>query len=308
MAGLRKSLLAVAALLIVPGAVLHAQPSKAPAKPQPKTAQPSASNAPAAQPSGPPNALQGFSQNRDEPVHIDAAMLEVHDKQKEATFTGDVHVIQGDTDMRCKKLVVFYEQQVEGGDPNSTSSTSGTKTASNASNASSTGSTNNAGNANSASSASNANDASKTAPAANAGPGGQQRIKRLEAYGNVVVTQKDQTATGEVGIYDLKTSSVTLTGNVLMTQGKNVLRGEKLWVDLATGVSRVEPAKNGHGRVEGLFLPNSAPPGSPTAVPGSTPPAGASGTPGAAPAAAAPAAKPPEAARSPQPMQLLPPN
>jgi lipopolysaccharide export system protein LptA len=287
MAAPRKLLLAVAALLIVPGAALHAQPAKVPAKPQAK-----AQAAPAAQPSGPPNALQGFSQNRDEPVHIEAATLEVHDKQKEATFSGDVHVIQGDTDLRCKKLVVFYEQQVEGADK------SGTKSTNTANNTGSTGSTNKASNMN------------NSVPAADPGPGGQQRIKRLEAYGNVVVTQKDQTATGEVGIYDLKTSTVTLTGNVLMTQGKNVLRGERLWVDLATGVSRVEPGKNGHGRVEGLFLPNSGPPGTPGSAPGT--PGSAPATPGGAPAAtspaAKPAAKPAETARSSQPMQLQPPH
>jgi lipopolysaccharide export system protein LptA len=43
-------------------------------------------------PQGPPNALQGFSQNRDQPVHIEAATLEVRDKQKQATFSGDVRV------------------------------------------------------------------------------------------------------------------------------------------------------------------------------------------------------------------------
>ena len=59
---------------------------------------------------GPPNALQGFSQNRDQPVHIEAATLEVRDKDKVATFNGDVRVKQGDTGMRCKSLVVFYEQ------------------------------------------------------------------------------------------------------------------------------------------------------------------------------------------------------
>ena len=66
-----------------------------------------------AQPSkGPPNALQGFSQNRDQPVHIEAATLEVRDKDKVATFSGNVHVTQGDTGMRCKSLVVYYEQNV----------------------------------------------------------------------------------------------------------------------------------------------------------------------------------------------------
>src|SRR5262249_37146372 len=108
---------------------------------------------------GPPNALQGFSQNRDQPVHIEAATLEVRDKQKQATFSGDVRVKQGDTGLRCKSLVVFYEQN---GEPT---------------------------------------NSNKTLQAASPGPSGEQRIKRLEARGNVVVTQKDQTATGELGIF-----------------------------------------------------------------------------------------------------------
>jgi lipopolysaccharide export system protein LptA len=165
---------------------------------------------------GPPNALQGFSQNRDQPVHIEAATLEVRDKQKEATFSGDVRVKQGDTGMRCKSLVVFYEQGSEG------------------------------------------NAKTKTMQAASPGPGGEQRIKRLEARGGVVVTQKDQTVTGELGIFDMKTNTVTMTGTpVIMTQGPNVLKGDKLVVDLASGVSRVESGKNGQGRVQGLFQPGS---------------------------------------------------
>ena len=186
---LRHPFLIVAALLAIAGAPLHAQPSK-----------------------GPPNALQGFSQNHDQPVHIEAATLEVRDKDKVATFSGDVKVKQGDTGLRCKSLVVFYE----------------------------------------------GNDADgKTLQAASPGPGGQQRIKRLEARGGVVVTHKEQTATGESGIFDMKTNTVTLNGNVVMTQGQNVLRGDRLVVDLTSGVSRVESGKNGQGRVQGLFQPGS---------------------------------------------------
>jgi lipopolysaccharide export system protein LptA len=37
-----------------------------------------------------------------------------------------------------------------------------------------------------------------------------------------------------------------------------VLRGDKLVVDLTSGVSKVESAKNGRGRVEGLFVPSDA--------------------------------------------------
>ena len=169
---------------------------------------------------GPPNALQGFSQNRDQPVHIEAATLEVRDKQKQATFSGDVRVKQGDTGLRCKSLVVFYEQS---GEPT---------------------------------------DASKTLQAASPGPSGEQRIKRLEARGSVVVTQKDQTATGELGIFDMKTNTVTLTGNpVVMTQGQNVLRGGKLVVDLTSGVSRIEAGKSGQG-VQMLVQPGASTPDS----------------------------------------------
>jgi len=38
--------------------------------------------------SGVPNAMQGFSQNRDQPIQIEAASLEMRDKKKEATFSG----------------------------------------------------------------------------------------------------------------------------------------------------------------------------------------------------------------------------
>src|ERR1700733_11980342 len=58
---------------------------------------------------GVPNAMQGFSQNRDQPIQIEAASLEMRDKKKEATFTGNVKVVQGDTTMTSKVLVVFYE-------------------------------------------------------------------------------------------------------------------------------------------------------------------------------------------------------
>src|ERR1043166_1827778 len=58
---------------------------------------------------GVPNAMQGFSQNRDQPIQIEAASLEMRDKKKEATFTGDVKVVQGDTTMKSKILVVFYD-------------------------------------------------------------------------------------------------------------------------------------------------------------------------------------------------------
>jgi lipopolysaccharide export system protein LptA len=198
--------------------------------------------------SGVPNAMQGFSQNRDQPIQIEAASLEMRDKKKEATFSGNVKVIQGDTTMTSKTLVVFYESS-----QNAASTTSAT-----------------ASNAKSAKAA-----PAQSAPmqAATPGPGGASSIKRLEAKGNVVVTQKDQVVTGDTAVFDTKTNLITMLGGggpVVMTQGKNVLRGDRLMVDMTTGVSRVESES---GRVQGLFQPSKegsgpTPPGSPQPAPG----------------------------------------
>ena len=157
---------------------------------------------------GPPNALQGFSSNRDKPVNIKAASLEVRDKEKVATFSGGVHVVQGDTDMRSKTLVVYYED--------------------------------------------NSKDGKDAVKAAQPGPAGTNQIRRMEALGNVVVTQKDQIATGDRGDFDMRTNTVVLSGKVVVTKGKDVLRGERLIVNLTDGVSRMEG-----GRVEALFEPKS---------------------------------------------------
>jgi lipopolysaccharide export system protein LptA len=66
---------------------------------------------------GPPNALQGFSQNRDRPLQIDSTDLEVRDKDKIATFSGNVHLTQGDTTLTCDALTVYY------GDPSGSAAT-----------------------------------------------------------------------------------------------------------------------------------------------------------------------------------------
>ena len=192
---------------------------------------------------GVPNAMQGFSQNRDQPIQIEAATLEMRDKKKEATFSGNVKVVQGDTTMTSKTLVVFYESS-QAPAP-----------------------------------AANAKAPAKSAApiqSATPGPGGSSSIKRLEAKGNVVVTQKDQVVTGETAVFDTKTNLVTMLGGVVLTQGKNVLRGDRLLVDMTTGVSRVE---SDSGKVQGLFIssgqgngPGLPGLGTPTPTPG-TPPA-----------------------------------
>ena len=178
---------------------------------------------------GVPNAMQGFSQNRDQPIQIEAASLEMRDKKKEATFTGDVKVVQGDTTMKSKSLVVFYD----GGGAATPAPGAPAKGAPKA-----------------------------PIKAAQPGPGGSSSIRRLEARGSVVVTQKDQVVTGETAVFDTKSNLVTMLGGVVLTQGKNVLRVDRLVVDMTTGTSRVE---SDTGRVQGLF--QSSGQGSPSVIP-----------------------------------------
>ena len=145
---------------------------------------------------------QSLSKNRDKPVHIEAATLEVRDKDKQATFSGNVHVMQGDTTMRCKVLVVYYDNNSPGGMKSSTP-----------------------------------------------GAGGASQISRLEAKGGVVVTQPEQTATGDTGLFDMKSNTITLLGNVVVSQGGNVVRGDRLEVDMTTGVSKVRTGDKGPVRM-----------------------------------------------------------
>jgi lipopolysaccharide export system protein LptA len=164
-----------------------------------------------------PGLLKMSPQNREEPVRITSATLEVRDKSKMATFKGDVHVVQGETEVRCNELVVFYDDDRD---------KSGAK----------------------AKAKTQAPDASR----------GQQQIRRMEARGNVVVTQKDQRAVGDRAEFDMRSNTVTLIGNVVITNADNVLRGTRMIVDLTSGVAKMGQTDGGT-RVEGIFNSKGAP-------------------------------------------------
>jgi lipopolysaccharide export system protein LptA len=154
-----------------------------------------------------PGPFQGMmnDQKKDQPVQIEAATLEVRDKNKTATFSGNVQVVQGDTTMKCQNLVVFYGAEVGIGAGAADSAPAATTT--------------------------------KSTPGM---PQNAQNIRRIEARGGVTVITKEQNASGDLGVYDLKTKTITLSGNVVVSQGQNVIHGERVVVDTATGNARVE--------------------------------------------------------------------
>ena len=64
-------------------------------------------------------------------------------------------------------------------------------------------------------------------------------VKSLVAEGTVYYMTPNEQAKGDRGVYDYKSDTITLTGNVTVTRGENVIAGDKLVVDIANGRSQV---------------------------------------------------------------------
>ncbi|HEX3810208.1 MAG TPA: lipopolysaccharide transport periplasmic protein LptA [Rhizomicrobium sp.] len=77
----------------------------------------------------------------------------------------------------------------------------------------------------------------------------------IDAVGHVVLVSASGTATGENGVYDVGPRIVTLTGNVVLTKDKNVMRGTSLQVNLVTGQAQLQAKGAAGGRVQGIFTP-----------------------------------------------------
>jgi lipopolysaccharide export system protein LptA len=183
------------------------------------------------------NAFGGLTESSNEPIDIESDVLVVHDKEKYANFKGNVKAVQGTTVLRAKELKVHYV----GGDklaPGPKKEGAETATA--------------------PAPATRVADAQGGTSAA---AGENAQITKIEATGEVVITSdKDQTTTSDWAIYDLPAQQVTVGGNVVLTQGENVLKGDKLVIDLKTGESRFENSGNdaAGGRIRALFMPKDA--------------------------------------------------
>lgn len=156
-----------------------------------------------------------FGSDQSTPIEIEADSLEVQDKANVAVFTGNVTVHQKDAALQTSRLTVHY-------------AASALPTADQATAAATGG------------------DAPATPQ--------NQRISRLEAEGNVVITSDGQSATGNTGTVDFDKKTMALNGNVTLSQGGNVVTGDILTVDLNTGVARVQSK----GRVRVLLTPGGA--------------------------------------------------
>jgi lipopolysaccharide export system protein LptA len=138
------------------------------------------------------------------PIDITSEVLNVVDKNHTATFTGAVHAVQGEFTIKTPELVATYTGQAAlAGAP-------------------------------------------KVAGAA-AVPGGGAQLQKIRANGKVEVTSaNDQSATGDWAEFDVKGNRVTIGAlpgkHAELKHGKDVLIGERVIIDMITGVAVVEKA------------------------------------------------------------------
>jgi lipopolysaccharide transport protein LptA len=145
--------------------------------------------------------LGSFKSDPTAPMHVEANTLDMFETGGKAIFKGDVKAQQGDLLLRTSELTAFYSGQAGLG----------------------------------------------LAGAADAAGGKEKgQVTRLEARHGVIVTSKDQSATAKSANFDVKANTALLLGEVVVTRRTNdplksdVIRGDRLKIDLTTGISQVE--------------------------------------------------------------------
>jgi lipopolysaccharide export system protein LptA len=176
--------------------------------------------------------FKGFQTGQKGPVNVEADSLDVVEKdgQRISTFTGNVTVTRGDSVLKAGKISIYSAgSKPAAGAEAKDSAKDGAKPA-----------------------------AAKEEPSALEGTlPGAGSFTRIEASGKVYVNSGQQTATGDNAVVDMVGKLVTLTGNVVLSQGPNVITGNKLTWDMTTGRARVDQTPG--ARIRGIFTPGSAP-------------------------------------------------
>ena len=70
--------------------------------------------------------------------------------------------------------------------------------------------------------------------------GGNPIISRLDLAGSAKLVSPSEVAESEWAIYDVEARLLTLGGSVVLTRGDSVLRGDRLELDLESGVTKFE--------------------------------------------------------------------
>jgi lipopolysaccharide export system protein LptA len=159
------------------------------------------------------------------PIDIAADNLTVVNSNCETTWSGAAEALQGTSRLRANVIKAYFKKK-----PTSGGAPTGAGAAGAANNPSNCGAT-----------------------------------QRIEADGNVFYVTPDQVAHGDHAVYNADADQIVMTGNVIVVQnGKNVVRGDKMTIRVSTREATVDSTAQGRGapgRVRGVFYPNT--PGAP---------------------------------------------
>ena len=87
--------------------------------------------------------------------------------------------------------------------------------------------------------------------------------ERMEAQGQVYFVTPERTVRADSALYAFSAETITLSGNVIVVQGKSVVRGDRLVINTRTGQAQMTSnttGRNRSGRVRGVFYPNQGTP------------------------------------------------
>ncbi|MEO0392035.1 MAG: LptA/OstA family protein [Pseudomonadota bacterium] len=84
---------------------------------------------------------------------------------------------------------------------------------------------------------------------------GELAMRVVDATGGVVIQTPTELVRGSQGRFDVLTNLATITGDVRLTRGTTQLNGDRVEVNMDTGVSRLFTTNQGDRRVRGVITP-----------------------------------------------------
>lgn len=161
------------------------------------------------------------------PIEITSDSLQVMQQEHQAIFTGHVLAVQGDVHLKSEKMTVFYKNN-------------------------------------------ESKDGKEVSKNNKSTPGGiapeKNGIEKIVVEKNVFLSTPEETASGAHGLYDVVNHKIFLNDNVVLTRDKNILKGDRLVYDFATGKSELNAGENNpfatsgsdkpKQRVKALFVPD----------------------------------------------------
>ncbi len=150
---------------------------------------------------------QSSRRNRtDAPTIVEAATMDIDIENNIATLLGNVVVDDQDSKITCDKMIIYLEDKEEPKE-----------------------------------------ESVKSAKEDEEEAGGKQ-LKKIECFGEVVITHKadknnknakDQVATSDFAVYDMKKEEIVLTGRPVLTSGTDKLNADKLVFEMKTGKVKI---------------------------------------------------------------------